>query len=363
MAFGACPARARLIAKLARQKGLDPEAVLAVASTEGGCGVTGDGGTSFGPFQLHWGGAMPAKFVGNAKASNAFANSARGISYALDGMVKAGARGKRGDAAITEIVRDFERPANVPGQIAKASGRYGQFSNLASGGSVSKVSSSRLDTGPVGALASESMQSMLAAQMLAQASQTAQGQLGDPSTLMGLALLRQQAMAAEQRFGPVGDPVEPGMPTRPPGGGGGLVSPLGTPIGGSSEFGVQDAEGAPGKGGRYHAAKDWFAPAGAGVRSPWGGRVVEVKASRGNSGQVFGGTVKIERPDGRVFVARHVDPRGVKVGQRVKPGQLVAAVSPWKGGSPHAHIEIWKSLRGGYRFENMIDPVRVFGGR
>jgi murein DD-endopeptidase MepM/ murein hydrolase activator NlpD len=143
-----------------------------------------------------------------------------------------------------------------------------------------------------------------------------------------------------------------------------FVAPLSTRMSGSSEFAVPDAEGAPSaRGGRYHAGKDWFAPARSAVRSPWAGRVVEVKASRGNSGQVFGGTVKIQRPDGVVFVARHVDPRSFRVGQRVGRGQVVAGVSPWTGGSPHAHIEIWRTLGGGYRFENMIDPATIFGGK
>jgi murein DD-endopeptidase MepM/ murein hydrolase activator NlpD len=210
---------------------------------------------------------------------------------------------------------------------------------------------------PIAQLAGASTQSMLAAQMLHQATQTAGGQLGDPSSVMAMAMMRQQAEAAAQEFGPT---PQAGVPLSKPGKAG---LPLGTPMGGRSEFGVVDAEGAPGAGGkRYHAGKDWFAPAGSNVTAPWGGKVVEVKQSRGNSGQVFGGTVKIQGADGRVFVARHVDPRKFKVGQSVKPGQAVATVSAWTGGSPHAHIEVWKSLRGGYRYENMIDPVRVFGG-
>jgi murein DD-endopeptidase MepM/ murein hydrolase activator NlpD len=161
-----------------------------------------------------------------------------------------------------------------------------------------------------------------------------------------------------------GAPVTPGVLPSKPVKIGRFVAPLSTRMSSGSEFAVSDAEGAPStNGGRYHAGKDWFAPARAAVRSPWAGRVVEVRASRGNSGQVFGGTVKIQRADGVVFVARHVDPRRVRVGQRIGRGQVVAGVSPWTGGSPHAHIEVWRTLGGGYRFENMIDPATVFGGR
>jgi murein DD-endopeptidase MepM/ murein hydrolase activator NlpD len=166
---------------------------------------------------------------------------------------------------------------------------------------------------------------------------------------------------APQR-GVTGAPVTPGVLPSKPVRIGRFVAPLSTRLSSGSEFASPDAEGAPSaRGGRYHAAKDWFAPARSAVRSPWGGRVVEVKASRGNSGQVFGGTVKVQRADGVVFVARHVDPRRVRVGQRVSPGQVVAGVSPWTGGSPHAHIEVWRTLGGGYNFENMIDPATVFG--
>ena len=140
--------------------------------------------------------------------------------------------------------------------------------------------------------------------------------------------------------------------------------PLSTPMGGNSEFAMADAEGAPdAQGHRQHAGKDWFSDPGSPVYAPWAGKIVEVKSSRGNSGQVFGGVVKIQAPSGQVFVARHVDPSGVKVGQKVKAGQAVAGVTDWTGGKSHAHIEIWKSLQGGYRLENMLDPVAVFSGR
>lgn len=164
-------------------------------------------------------------------------------------------------------------------------------------------------------------------------------------------------------------PGTPGTPGRPatPGGRvvnapkiGRLVQPVATKPG-ASAFDMPDAEGAPDKNGvRHHAAMDWFAPGGSRVLAPVGGKIVEVKQSRTNTGQIFGGVVKIQQPNGRVFVFRHVDPRGVKLGQRVKPGTVIGGVSPWESGSPHTHIEVWKSLAGGYRLENMEDPARYF---
>lgn len=138
----------------------------------------------------------------------------------------------------------------------------------------------------------------------------------------------------------------------------GLVRPIAARLTPGSEFGLQDAEGAPANDGRrYHAGKDWFAPGGTAVRSPVSGEIVEVKPSRGNSGQIFGGVVKVRGEDGKVWVFRHVDPTGVREGQRVGAGDLLARVTDWTGGPDHAHIELWRTLRGGYDFENMIDPM------
>lgn len=151
----------------------------------------------------------------------------------------------------------------------------------------------------------------------------------------------------------------PDLGVQGPASGGGY--PLATPRPGSSEFLVPDAEGAPSKDGRrYHAGVDWFAPAGSAVTSPFAGKIVEAKRSRGNSGQVFGGTVKVKLENGRVIVFRHVDPR-VRVGQKVGAGTVLAGVTDWKSGKSHAHVEVWKTLRGGYRLENMIDPLEFFG--
>jgi murein DD-endopeptidase MepM/ murein hydrolase activator NlpD len=139
----------------------------------------------------------------------------------------------------------------------------------------------------------------------------------------------------------------------------GVVPPLSVSMGHGSEFRVEDAEGAPAANGkRFHAAKDWFAPGGTAVRAPTDGSVCESKPSKTNVGQVFGGTVKIEEGDGRVWVFRHVNPR-VSNGERVGAGELVATVVNWKSGPSHVHIELWKTLAGGYTFENMIDPVTV----
>lgn len=145
-----------------------------------------------------------------------------------------------------------------------------------------------------------------------------------------------------------------------------LVLPLDKPLPKSNaSFSQKDGpEGMPdGKGGYRHGGLDWFAKPGTKVRAPVDGKVIAVTKSKGNSGQVFGGTVKVQGKDGKVWVFRHVDPAKVKVGQKVQAGDTVAKVADWKGSSgDHVHIEVWKSLKGGYHFNNAIDPVKALKG-
>lgn len=145
-----------------------------------------------------------------------------------------------------------------------------------------------------------------------------------------------------------------------PKGGGKFVMPLGTKMGSGGDFSYVDAEGAPDRHGtRHHAAHDWFAPGGTVVRAPITGKVIEANHDSRTSGQVFGGTVKVKLANGNVVVFRHVTP-GVKVGQRVKAGDGIARVVGWTDGSPHTHIEVWKTEAGGYNYENMMNPVQYF---
>jgi len=118
---------ANIISARAPAYNLDPVAALAVAMVEGLSGGVGDQGTSFGPFQLHEGGALPAG------RGQAWAESPAGIEYALRSMAGAGAAGLHGPAAIQAIVRNFERPAAPDAEIARALAAYGQAGKLGGG--------------------------------------------------------------------------------------------------------------------------------------------------------------------------------------------------------------------------------------
>lgn len=130
------------IRKSAAKYGVDEKAALAVAAAEGLGGGVGDNGTSFGPFQLHVGGALPQ---GKGRA---WAESPAGIDYAM-GRIAQVTRGKSGAAAIQAIVNSFERPLDPQGEIAKALSIYSGkpvslgagYGGSGSGGSRSRGSS------------------------------------------------------------------------------------------------------------------------------------------------------------------------------------------------------------------------------
>lgn len=84
-----------------------PLVALAIASGEGGLTLpapAGDNGTSFGPFQLHEGGALPAG------KGEAWANSPAGIKYGVDHIASVLPANSRGNQSIALGVTRFERP-------------------------------------------------------------------------------------------------------------------------------------------------------------------------------------------------------------------------------------------------------------
>lgn len=111
--------QAPVIAAAAIAHGLDPRVALAVAHGEGGFAhpaPRGDNNTSFGPFQMHMGGALPSVYDGRPDAADKWANSPEGINFAV-ARIASVTRGMQGQAAIDAAVRDFERPANPTPEV------------------------------------------------------------------------------------------------------------------------------------------------------------------------------------------------------------------------------------------------------
>lgn len=170
----------------ARARGLDPQAVLAVASREGLGGGVGDGGHAFGPFQLNDAGGVLTGRPGNHRA---FAEGRAGINYALDSMAQV-ARGLKGEAAIRAIVTKFERPAAPEAEIAGALSAYGHGGGAPAPGSF---------TAPVKNGASVKMPSSLEQGIMPDAATTAADQAGQ---------IRQQAMSSFSDIAAGGDAAQ-----------------------------------------------------------------------------------------------------------------------------------------------------------
>lgn len=134
-----------MVAAIAQQNNVDPAAALAIANTEGLSGSPGDYGkfvggkfvpltagtpggqyTSFGPFQLHQGGKLPAWVAARGpKFAQQWANSPAGIQYAIAGIAKT-AGGLKGDAAL-RAVSAYETPANPLRDYYNATGKTPPF--------------------------------------------------------------------------------------------------------------------------------------------------------------------------------------------------------------------------------------------
>lgn len=109
---------------------IDPGAAraeLAVAQMEGWSGAIGDQGTSFGPFQLHKGGAYPRSAPQDPRQANRWAWSKKGLSYADDRIRAAVPNIDQLPPAmqVDQIVRRFERPANPNAEVAGALQKLG----------------------------------------------------------------------------------------------------------------------------------------------------------------------------------------------------------------------------------------------
>jgi cell wall-associated NlpC family hydrolase len=110
-AGGAMTQRQMIISE-GKKRGIDPAALLAIAHAEGGFdpAIVGDGGHSFGPFQLNdAGGVMPDNIAIQGKAyEEQWANSLEGIAWAVE-HVHGPASGLLGEEAIIIMVQN-ERP-------------------------------------------------------------------------------------------------------------------------------------------------------------------------------------------------------------------------------------------------------------
>jgi hypothetical protein len=120
----------KALKRSAERHEVDWLAAAAVGMPEGHSGKIGDNGSSYGPWQMHIGGALPkrwARLGRNDPRTNAWCWSAPGIDYAIGLMAKAGARRQRGELACTTIVYDFEHPTHPAAETKLAIAAYHQL--------------------------------------------------------------------------------------------------------------------------------------------------------------------------------------------------------------------------------------------
>lgn len=264
---------AHYIAQRARALGLDPNAVLAVARQEGLSGRVGDNGTSFGPFQLHLGGAMPR----GIRDPQAWAESPAGINYALS-RINSVAHGLSGRQAIDAIVSRFERPANIPGEIAGALSDYGKggsspalkLSQILSGGGGSGGGGTSLNMSP---------QQMMSQFMLQQAQAELGGNTTNPVAAEGTGLL-QMAMARKALQAAASSPTRVSLGL----GGGGKQPKYAVPGGIAGGF---LPKGATYKVGRKDQGQDGQTDPGGPILAPGSGYVISIKSDPNGFGPSY----------------------------------------------------------------------------
>jgi len=109
-------------------------------------------------------------------------------------------------------------------------------------------------------------------------------------------------------------------------------------------------------GGRYrHTGIDWYAPVGTPLYSPWEGKVIS-----STKGRKSGNTIRIRHSNGMVTVYMHMDSRKVRVGQKLKAGQMIGTVGKTgnaAGSSVHPHVHFELKDRRGRR----LNPGAHFG--
>jgi hypothetical protein len=115
---GSAADNARIVAAEARKRGVDPVAAVAMMLAESGGNNTavGDGGTSFGLFQLHEGGMLTAAGLTKQQAFNPQTNA----SVALSSLASEWAKGPNRSPG--EIAAASQRPADPVGYAAKVNG-------------------------------------------------------------------------------------------------------------------------------------------------------------------------------------------------------------------------------------------------
>jgi murein DD-endopeptidase MepM/ murein hydrolase activator NlpD len=84
-------------------------------------------------------------------------------------------------------------------------------------------------------------------------------------------------------------------------------------------------------------AYDLMGKAGQAVYAPIAGKVVKISGQPGGKPGFAGYGITVRTPQGDLFF-KHLGSKKVKVGQRLKPGQLIGTLEASTAGGPHLHL-------------------------
>lgn len=284
----------------------------------------GDGGTSFGPYQMHRGGRLTTAGFTPAQAEDPVL-STQATAREFQTFFDRGARG-------ASLAYRAQRPADQQGYMARYADLVDDAQALLGGARAPMAAGGGHAGHDHGGGGQADPMSMIAALRA----------LREPGTDRIGALQSLMEMRRRQTGAGVGG--GPGAPAPASTEGIGAVNGLAPILPGQPQWGSYGYGDPEGQGGK-HLAVDWFGAAGTDVRSPVTGRVVRVSMNpnpgQTASGQVFGGTLGIRDGAGRLYVMRHLDPLALQAGQRVTAGQHVGDVTDWSG-SDHVHFETYR---------------------
>lgn len=327
------------IRRRARYYGLDPRAVLGVGRVEGGLrrNAVGDQGTSFGPFQLHVGGALP-----RGKGA-AWAGSNAGIDYALQRMASV-AKGLKGQAAVDAIVRRFERPADPNSEIRKAMSFYGASSGALAGVSHNEDTAFKATPQAVGTKPKEAVTNFMLDNLAAFRA------TGETMGLQNFYALNKMMADTEPPTMEQDTPPPSGSPRKSSQGPGGAPEGVTAgkgffdPLAGAGEYEGGMAAHMSRALGNWQSdrAVDIRAKAGTPVYASRAGIIKGGFGDSGTTGTVYGKRLNLYSAH-NAFFYQHLGRYGpgIRPGARVRKGQLLGYVGYFPGKpAPHLHFGV-----------------------
>lgn len=301
------------VRKAAAETGADPAALLATSLVESGArtGAVGDGGTSFGPWQMHRGGALGSH-------TPAWANSYATALNRAQEFSRLGVHKGKGAAAVQRPADPLGYASKVDAQLAQARELLGQHAAIA--GTPPKPAATQATPG--GVIPGESLlQSILSAN--AELAGIPQITMPTPAVTQPIAIPQrptpqQQAAKTLHPTGKVTTIPQPKI--------------IGTPFSGTHTLGNWESD----------RAADIAMPTGTPIYAVADGVIgSQIGPLTSSSSSRFAGNRVHLKIAGNELYYAHLSRLAVKAGQRVRKGQVIG-YSGSANGVQHLHLGVQK---------------------